>query len=103
MFFSYDFGRFCRIFLHLLYVQELVWQKYTNGHGFSFLYKNVNHGLKLYTLGVQMKTLYADGRVVINNNDPDLINSAGILAIHFYDGVMFTNLRFHVENRGILL
>lgn len=59
VFFSYDFGRFCRIFLHLLYVQELVWQKYTNGHGFSFLYKNVNHGLKLYTLGVQMKTLYA--------------------------------------------
>ena len=24
-----------------------------------------------------------DGRVVINNNGPDLINSAGILAIHF--------------------
>ncbi len=55
-FFSYDFGRFCRNLLHLLYVLELVWQKYTNGHGFTFLYKNVNHGLKLYTLGVQMKT-----------------------------------------------
>ena len=59
VFFSYDFGRFCRNLLHLLYVLEFVWQKYTNGHGFSFLYKNVNHGLKLYTLGVQMKTLYA--------------------------------------------
>ena len=58
-FFSYDFGRFCRNLLHLLYVLELVWQKYTNGHGFTFLYKNVNHGLKLYTLGVQMKTRYA--------------------------------------------
>ena len=38
-FFSYDFGRFCRNLLHLLYVLELVWQKYTNGHGFTFLYK----------------------------------------------------------------
>ena len=92
MFFSYDFGRFCRNLLHLLYVLELVWQKYTNGHGFTFLYKNVNHGLKLYTLGVQTKTRYAcvekvymaDGRVVINNNDPDWINSAGILAIHLF-------------------
>ena len=54
--------------------------------------RNVNHVLKLYTLGVQMKTRYAcvgkvymsDGRVVINNNGPDLINSAGILAIHFF-------------------
>ena len=53
--FSYDFGQFCRNLLHLLYVLELVWQKFTNGHGFSFLYKNVNHGLKLYTFGVQMK------------------------------------------------
>ena len=59
MFFSYDFGRFCRNLLHLLYVLELVWQKYTNGHGFTLLYKNVNHGLKLYTLGVQTKTRYA--------------------------------------------
>ena len=59
VFFSYDFGRFCRNLLHLLYVLELVWQKYTNGHGFTFLYKNVNHGLKLYTLGVQTKTIYA--------------------------------------------
>ena len=24
----------------------------------TFLYKNVNHGLKLYTLGVQTKTIY---------------------------------------------
>ena len=52
---------------------------------------------------VSERYIWADGRVVINNNGPDLINSAGILAIHFYDGVMFTNLRFHVENRGILL
>ena len=51
-----------------------------------------------------MKTIYAcvgkvyiaDGRVIINNNGPDLINTAGILAI-FYDGVMFTNLRFYVK------
>ena len=92
VFFSYDFGRFCRNLLHLLYVLELVWQKFTNGHGFSFLYKNVNHGLKLYTFGVQMKHymlvseryIWADGRVVINNNGLDLINSAGILAIHFF-------------------
>lgn len=34
---SYDFGQFCRNLLHLLYVLELVWQKYTNVHGFSFL------------------------------------------------------------------
>ena len=38
---------------------------------------------------VSERYILADGRVVINNNGPDLINSAGMLAIHFfYDGVM---------------
>ena len=32
---------------------------------------------------VSERYIWADGRVVINNNGPDLINSAGILAIHF--------------------
>ena len=32
---------------------------------------------------VSERYMWADGRVVINNNSPDLINSAGILAIHF--------------------
>ena len=32
---------------------------------------------------VSERYIWADDRVVINNNGPDLINSAGILAIHF--------------------
>ena len=36
---------------------------------------------------VSEKYICADGRVVINNNGPDLINSAGILAIHFMMGL----------------
>ena len=32
---------------------------------------------------VSERYIWADGRVVINNNGPDMINSAGIHAIHF--------------------
>ena len=45
-------------------------------------YTHSGYKWKHYML-VSERYIWADGRVVINNNGPDLINSAGILAIHF--------------------
>ena len=61
---------------------------------------------------VSERYIWADGRVIINNNGPDLINSAGILAIHFMMGLcsqvwdfMWKSPNFYVSllaNYGIL-
>jgi hypothetical protein len=44
---------------------------------------SIELGTEILKQGTKLKLSGADGRVVINNNGPDLINSAGILAIHF--------------------
>ena len=49
---------------------------------------------------VSERYIWADGRVVINNNGPDLINSAGILAIHFMMGLCG---KFEISCKKVLI